>query len=161
MSYRTIEARKYNGDVHYRLVAHLVADDGACIRLRTVPDDMLHHVTRGVMRPMNRCSDLYFWRERWYNVYVHHTPDGDFTHFYCNVGLPPQIDDSTVSFVDLDLDVVMFPNGAVKVLDAGEFKQHTVAYGYPPDVYRGAVEAVLDVLVHWRARRPPFDRQSA
>ncbi|MCD4685931.1 MAG: DUF402 domain-containing protein [Anaerolineae bacterium] len=155
----TVEAHKYNGDVHYRMAAHLVADDGAGVQLRTVPDGILHHITRGRTHPINRRSDLYFWRDRWYNVFMHHTPDGTFTHFYCNIGLPPQISDTTVTFVDLDLDVVMNAEGGVEVLDTDEFKRHTVKYGYPVEVQRQAREAVLDVLVHWRARRPPFDQE--
>lgn len=154
----TIEARKYNHAVHYRMDAALAADDGACLHLRGQPDDMIHHLTRGWSRPRNRLCDLYFWRDRWYNVYVNFTPQGVFTHFYCNIGLPPQISGTTVSFVDLDLDVVMRADGSVEVLDTDEFKQHTAEFGYPPDVQHRAREAVLDVLVHWRARRPPFDR---
>jgi len=155
-----LEARKYDQSPHYRLPAHLVSDDGSLLRLRTYPGVPLEHFTHGWVRPMTYPSEMWFWRERWYNVYVNYDSAGVLNHFYCNAGLPPVIAGATLSFVDLDLDVHIRPGSGFEVLDTDEFAEHSARYGYPPDVRRNASLAVLDILLHWRSRQPPFDPES-
>jgi hypothetical protein len=101
---------------------------------------------------------MIYWRDQWYNVYVNYALSGAVDHFYCNVGLPPVIADHTISFVDLDLDVQIWPDGRFEVLDADEFAAHSALFGYPDDVRRRASLAVLDILILWRSGAPPFDR---
>jgi hypothetical protein len=153
-----IAAQKYNQNPHYTMPVQLVEDDGERLWFHAPPGSVLAHHTRGQTFTFARQSDMYFWRGRWYNVYVNRDPDGTLQHFYCNVGLPPVITDSTLTFVDLDLDVQISPGGACQILDADEFRAHSVAYAYPPDVRRAAWQAILDIIALWRARKPPFDQ---
>ncbi|MBI5959388.1 MAG: DUF402 domain-containing protein [Chloroflexi bacterium] len=154
----TIEARKYDQRLHYRLSATLVDDDGQRMVFHTQPGNMLHHVTRGWTRPMQHPSDMFFWPGRWYNVYMNWKQPGELDHFYCNVGLPPVISDQTITFVDLDLDVQIWPDGRFQILDADEFAAHSALFGYPDDVREQARLAVLDILILWRSGAPPFNR---
>lgn len=151
-----VEARKYDGTLHYTLPAHLVADDGQCVWLHVRAGALLHHVTRGFERPMRRAAELLYWRSAWYNIYVNYHPGGDLDYFYCNVSLPPRINGTTLVFVDIDLDVAIDPGGEVRLLDADEFEAHRVRYGYPPTLQHNARLAVLDIITHWRRRQPPF-----
>jgi protein associated with RNAse G/E len=153
-----IEARKYDQRLHYRMPVRLIDDDGERLRFHAPPGTPIDHITRGRKYSMEYASDMFFWRERWYNVYVNRQPDGAVHYFYCNVGLPPVIRDTTLSFVDLDLDVEMYPNGSFHVVDVGEFRAHSLEFGYPPEVRRAACKAMRDVVSEWRARRPPFDQ---
>lgn len=152
-----IEARKYDGTLHYTLPAHLVEDDGQRIWLHTPTGTPLHHVTRGFERPMRHASELLFWRGTGYNIYANYAPGGALDYFYCNVSLPPHIDGTTLTFVDIDLDVAIRPDGTVSLLDADEFAAHCARYGYPRKVQRDAWHAVLAIFAHWHARRPPFN----
>jgi protein associated with RNAse G/E len=102
-------------------------------------------------------NDLYSWRDRWYNVYVGYQPDGVLRGFYCNVGLPPVITDHTLSFVDLDIDVRIWPDNRFELLDLDEFREHAATFGWPPEVQRAACDAMLDILFRWRQRKTPFD----
>jgi protein associated with RNAse G/E len=153
-----IEARKYDGSLHYTLPAHLIEDDGERLWVRSQPGGPLHHVTRGWTRPITRPSDMFFWRGRWYNVYLNYDDDGLFNHFYCNAGMPPVLSDHAISFVDLDLDVQIWPDGRYAVLDEDEFLAHAAQFAYPAEVQRGARQAVEALLALWRAKTPPFDR---
>jgi protein associated with RNAse G/E len=153
-----IEARKYDQSAHYTLPARLIEDDGQRLWFHATVGSPIEHHTSAKTFPLRYASDMFFWREHWYNVYVNREPDGTLHHFYCNVGLPPTVHDSTLVFVDLDLDVYILPNGACRVLDTDEFRAHSIRYGYPPEVRRTACEAVLDVLILWRAHQPPFDQ---
>jgi len=152
-----LEARKYDQRLHYHIPAHLVSDDGTLLRFRTYPGGRLEHFTRGWARLMTSPSEMWFWRDRWYNVYVNYNGDGMLDHFYCNVGLPPVINGTTLSFVDLDLDVQIKPGGGFEVLDTDEFAEHSLYYSYPPDVRQNATLAVLDIIQLWRGRQAPFD----
>lgn len=151
-----LEARKYDRRLHYSLPATLVHDDGERLHFRVEPGVIIDHRTRGEQLPTRWMSDMFFWRERWYNVYANCSQAGQINHFYCNAGLPPTLTGTTLSFVDLDLDVRIFPDGHYDILDEDEFAAHAVEFGYPPDVQRGARQALEDVLALWRAGAPPF-----
>jgi protein associated with RNAse G/E len=136
----------------------LMDDDGERLWFYAPPGTFIDHFTRGDKHTTQRASDMFFWRERWYNIFVNREPGGVLQYFYCNVGLPPVIRDTTLSFVDLDLDVEIYPDGSFRVVDGDEFRANSVELGYPPDVRRAACEAVLDIVILLRARRPPFDQ---
>jgi protein associated with RNAse G/E len=153
----TIEARKYDQRPHITLPVKLVEDNGTRLLLRLPAGAIVEHHTRGWIKPAERRNDFYFWRDRWYNIFVGYESDGSLRSFYCNVALPPVIENHTVVFVDLDIDVRIWPDGRYELLDLGEFRDHAVAYRYPADVQRAAYDAMLDILIRWRARRSPFD----
>ena len=153
-----ILARKYDGSEHYRLPATLLTESGDSLTFATQVGGRILHRTRGP-KTIQRASDLIFWPAEWYNVYLNTGDDGGLDHAYCNVALPPVISEAekTLSFVDLDLDVRIWPDGRYAILDTDEFREHSERYGYPPDMQRRALETVLDIIIRWRARRFPFD----
>lgn len=159
MSIWQIQARKYDNSLHYTMPAHLLHDDGEQLLFRVQPGEMIHHFTRGWIKPVELPSEMFFWRGRWYNIYVNYTiEDAALRDIYCNVGLPPVIDGQTISYVDLDLDVQFWPDGRCEVLDEDEFIEHTVLYDYPQQVQSQAWKAVDDLLGLWRTHTPPMDR---
>ena len=151
-----ILAQKYDKRLHYTWQAVLLDDDGQQLRLASVVGGKLVHYTRGIEEVTQRRSDLTFWRQRWYNVFTNYHEDGTLRYFYCNVAMPPVIEDSTVSYVDLDLDVQVLPDGSFRILDMDEFEQHRVRYGYPDWVQTNALRAVNDILALAEAREGPF-----
>ena len=67
----------------------------------------------------------------------------------------------TVSYVDLDLDVVERAGVPAFIDDEDEFAQHAVAFGYPPELVaqvRADADAVLGSV---QRREPPFDGATA
>jgi uncharacterized protein len=63
---------------------------------------------------------------------------------YVDVCTPPVWDGSTVTAIDLDLDVVRPFGGPPEIHDEDEFDEHRTRYGYPDDVVtaaRAAAEA--------------------
>jgi protein associated with RNAse G/E len=151
-----ILSQKYDRRPHYTWQAVLLDDDGQQLRLASVVGGQLIHYTRGFEAVTRRPSDLTFWRGRWYNVFTNYHEDGTLRHFYCNVAMPPLIEDSTIIFVDLDLDVQVWPDGTSRILDMDEFAQHRVQYGYPDWVQANALQAVNDILALAETRQGPF-----
>jgi protein associated with RNAse G/E len=152
-----IEARKWDQRLHYTVPATLVDDDGERLWFAAQAGTVIEHITRGRTWSSLRPFDMVFWRARWYNVYLNADPSGALDHYYCNVGLPPVIDGHTLSFVDLDLDLRIWPDGRREVLDEDEFAEHTALFGYPERTQQAARQALDDVLALWRAGVAPFN----
>ena len=68
-----------------------------------------------------------FYADRWYNVFeIYDRDDGKFKGWYCNVGYPAVLEDATVSYVDLALDLWVAVDGTQTVLDEDEFLELTL-----------------------------------
>lgn len=82
-------------------------------------DDSLFHSMP--LRKGDRFIETYYAR-RWYNIFeIHAREDDHLRGWYCNITRPAQIADSTVYYVDLALDLLVFPDGRQLVLDEDEF----------------------------------------
>jgi uncharacterized protein len=66
-------------------------------------------------------------------------------------------DESTVTAVDLDLDVIKGPTGRVWVDDEDEFAEHQVTLDYPSDLVASAVRSCEHVLRAVTEGAAPFD----
>ena len=66
--------------------------------------------------------EWYFF-ERWYNVFQIYSDEGQLKGWYCNIGMPPELDGDTLRYVDLDLDVFVQPSGEHLMLDEPEFAE--------------------------------------
>lgn len=63
-----------------------------------------------------------FYSDRWYNIFEIYDRDKNLLKgWYCNIGLPAEIEDSRVSYRDLALDLLVHPDGTQFVLDEDEF----------------------------------------
>jgi hypothetical protein len=73
------------------------------------------------LRRGDRFLETYF-TDRWYNIYeIHAREDDSLRGWYCNVGKPALLDGDCLSYVDLALDLLVFPDGRQVVLDEDEF----------------------------------------
>ena len=73
------------------------------------------------LRRGDRFLETYF-TDRWYNIYeIHAREDDSLRGWYCNVGKPASLDGDCLSYVDLALDLLVFPDGRQVVLDEDEF----------------------------------------
>lgn len=103
----------------------------------------------------------YFYTDRGYNVIAGYAPGGALRACYCNICEPARLlvadDGPELSFIDLDLDVLVMPDGACLVTDEDEFDRNTQRYGYAPRVQEAARAAVAALLAAVHGRREPFD----
>jgi protein associated with RNAse G/E len=102
-------------------------------------------------------STEFFWTDRWYSVYRFEAPGGRLLKFYCNLNTPPTLEPGALTFIDLDVDVLVQPDYTFEVLDEDEFEKHAELYQYPSD-YRLKVQAALEELRHLiEHRKFPFN----
>ena len=96
----------------------------------------------------------WFFADRWYNIFeVHSAKDDRIKGWYCNVTKPAYIDDSTVSAVDLALDVWIGTDGSILVLDEDEF----VTLNLTEVDRQAALKALEELKELARLRHAPFD----
>ena len=63
-----------------------------------------------------------FYTDRWYNIFeIHDRDDDQLKVWYCNLGRPALLEPGTVSYVDLALDLLVYPDGRQVVLDEDEY----------------------------------------
>ena len=152
-----LRATKYDGTAHWIQPFQVVSDDGnllvASYRARTPI-----YTSRGEFRsPYD--SLVYFWRDRWYNVFRLSRPRCPLALWYCNVTTPPLFDGCQIGYVDLDLDLKVQPGGGFELLDEDEFEVHQRKYGYPPEVIEQAESAARELTEMARARAFPFSEK--
>ncbi len=151
-----LRATKFDGSAHWIQPFTVLSDDGTLLvtqyRARTPI-----YTSRGEFRsPYD--SRVYFWRDRWFNVFRLSRPGCPLALWYCNVTTPPSFDGCQLGYVDLDLDVSVRPDGCIEVLDEDEFEEHRQKYGYPPDVVRRAEDAAEELVRLARERAFPFSQ---
>lgn len=76
---------------------------------------------------------------------------------YVDMTTPPVWEGSTLTAVDLDLDVVRGNSGRVWVDDEDEFADHRVRFGYPEEVARLAMDSCDRVRAAMLAGAAPYD----
>ena len=152
-----LRATKYDGAAHWIQPFRVVSDDGTMLvaeyRARTPI-----FTSRGEFRsPYD--SRVYFWRDRWYNVFRLSRPGCSLALWYCNVTTPPQLEGTQLNYVDLDLDVAVRPNGCIDLLDEDEFDQHQLKYQYPAEIIAAAQDAAMQVARLARCNGFPFNQR--
>jgi len=63
-----------------------------------------------------------FYADRWYNIFeIHDRDDDQIKGWYCNLGRPAQLKPGVISYVDLAIDLLVYPDGRQVVLDEDEY----------------------------------------
>lgn len=99
---------------------------------------------------------IYFYKNNWYNVIGQYKKDG--IYYYCNIASPFVIDHNTIKYIDYDLDLRVFPDGAFKVLDRGEYNYHKSKMNYPDSIdliLKGELSNLIELA---RAKEGPFSK---
>ncbi|MBI3979624.1 MAG: DUF402 domain-containing protein [Chloroflexi bacterium] len=95
-----------------------------------------------------------YYFDRWYNIFEIGTPDSRLKGWYCNVCAPARLDGDDLTFVDLALDLFVYPDGRYLVLDEEEFAANRVAL-YRPEEVKAAEQALQELIALAEARRLP------
>lgn len=154
-----VRAFKYDGTEHRRWKARLVRSDSSLIELDAVFEEEIRHHLLGTILP-GTSSLEYYWPDEWYNVFRFIEPTGEMRNYYCNVNVPPVFNTSGLSFIDLDMDILVAPDLSFSILDEDEFEENAVRYHYPPGVRRRARRALDELVDLIETRRFPFDERA-
>lgn len=152
----TINSLKYDLSIRRSWQAELIEQSGDLLVLAGVFDRDVDHPELGLI-PSGTVSQEYYWLDRWYNIFRFLTPKGNLRNYYCNVNMPPCFLDNVLDYVDLDIDVLVWPDASHAVLDMDEFEENAAQFSYPADVRTKAL-ASLNELIDLKERKIfPFD----
>ncbi|MDQ4110146.1 MAG: DUF402 domain-containing protein [Actinomycetota bacterium] len=85
-------------------------------------------------------------------------PNGKISsQIYVDMCTPPAWQDSTVTCIDLDLDVVKKFDGSVYIDDEDEFEHHQIEYGYPPEIISMTEDSAERVFLAVKESQAPYD----
>ncbi|MDL2212029.1 DUF402 domain-containing protein [Erysipelotrichaceae bacterium OttesenSCG-928-M19] len=126
-----IHSYKHNGKIHRVWKYGYVVD---------IKDDCLvviNNKTR-VIESSGRCwytkepAVCFFFTKKWYNIISMIRDNG--IHYYCNIASPFLWDDEAIKYIDYDLDLKVFPNDSMKILDEVEYSNHAKAMHYSKEI---------------------------
>lgn len=101
---------------------------------------------------------IYFYKHNWFNVIAQLKKYGLF--YYCNIATPYVLDGNVIKYIDYDLDLRVFPDGAFKVLDRGEYKYHKNKMNYPQIIDSILKNDLSDLIELVRKKAIPFDKKT-
>jgi protein associated with RNAse G/E len=156
MSPVEVRVYKYDGLLHRTWPAELFRQEGSLIVLDAKFADEVIHDLLGTIASGTHSLE-YYWLDRWYNVFRFAEPDGALRNYYCNVNVLPTFDGETLSYVDLDLDILVEPDLSYRILDVEDFERNAEDYGYSVEVRANARRAVDELVRMIEARAFPFN----
>jgi protein associated with RNAse G/E len=150
-----VSVLKYDGLEHRRWAARIAKIDGPLLVLDAVFEDEIEHDLLGTISP-GTISTEYYWLDRWYNVFRFSDPERRLKNYYCNVNQPPSFDGHVLSYIDLDIDVLVAPDLTYQVLDVEDFEANARRYAYSAEVQANAHRALKELTELIEARAFPF-----
>jgi protein associated with RNAse G/E len=149
-------SRSYDLSVRRSWKARLTRSERPLLELVGEFDRDVEHADLGLVA-RGTVSYEYYWLDRWYNVFRFHEPDGTFRNYYCNINMPPRFEDGVLDYVDLDIDVLVWPDGRQDVLDRADFDASAKKFDFTDDL-KGRVDRALNEMLDLIGRREfPFD----
>ncbi len=150
-----IRVLKYDATEYRRWNARVARREGPLIVLDAEFEfDVKHHLL-GDIRHGTRTIE-YYWLDRWYNVFRFLEDDGKTRLYYCNVNMPPTFENDTLSYIDLDIDILVQPDLSYQVLDLEEFEANAARYRYSEEIKSQARLSIDQLISMIETRQFPF-----
>ena len=93
-----------------------------------------------------------FFTDKWFNIFeIYDRDDGKLKGWYCNITKPAVIEDDSVSYVDLALDLWVSADGKRKVLDEDELEE----LGLDEDLKQKAFAGLHELEGYFESKNPP------
>jgi hypothetical protein len=139
-----VQKLMYDGSKSYRWVGQEIQRDADHLFFTAVFDRQGGDL--GYVR-FEKGDVFYEWYyfDRWYNVFQIYSEAGDLRGWYCNVTRPALVDADELTFVDLALDLWVWPDMRYLVLDEDEFDE-LAASTYSPDDIAASRAALAELI---------------
>jgi predicted RNA-binding protein associated with RNAse of E/G family len=97
------------------------------------------------LRQNDRFIECYY-DNRWYNIFeIYDHEDEQLKGWYCNITEPAIFDPGIIKYVDLALDILIYPNGAYLILDEDEFAALDISKGTRQNA-RNALNTLVQII---------------
>ena len=93
-----------------------------------------------------------FYTNKWFNIFeIYDRDDGTLKGWYCNITKPAVIEEASVSYVDLALDLWVSADGARKVLDEDELEE----LGLDDEMKQNVFAGLFELEQYFESKNPP------
>lgn len=100
---------------------------------------------------------MIFFKHHWWNVIAMLKNVG--ITYYVNLASPYIIDNGRVKYIDYDLDMKLFPNHEIKVIDVREYGYHRKKYGYSEEIDKILRYNLNDIKLAMQNKEFPFNEE--
>ncbi len=152
----TVRVLKYDGTEYRRWNARLSQHNGSLLVLDAEFEYDVQHDLLGAIQSGTRTIEFY-WLDRWYSIFRFMNDDNRTRLYYCNINMPPSLKDKVLTYIDLDIDILVQPDFSYQVLDLDEFEENARRYGYSEEVKTQARAAIDELISVIESRQFPFD----
>jgi protein associated with RNAse G/E len=152
----TVKALKFDNQIHRQWQGQLVKTADPLIVLEARFEEEIRHPLLGLIAP-GTWSTEYYWLDRWYNVFHFAETGTSLCKFYCNINTPANFDGRVLSYIDLDIDILVAHDFTLKVVDEDEFALNSSRFNYPNAIRVSAAQAVKEVIESIEKRHFPFN----
>ncbi|WP_057914945.1 DUF402 domain-containing protein [Peribacillus muralis] len=120
----------------------LAANEEEAVLFHEVTDSFTINTPKTKLTISKGCYTIaYYWRDRPYNLYIWRNKHGKYVGAYFNIVKNTSLFNNLVTFEDLILDIVVFPDGNYYILDEEELP-------VPLDLFEnGSVQQALSTLL--------------
>lgn len=152
----TVNSRKYDHSIRRSWQCTLIEQNDPLIVLVGKFDRDVEHPGLGLIKS-GTTSHEYFWLDRWYNIFRFHEPEGTLRNYYCNVAMPPTFENGVLDYVDLDIDILVWPDFSFEVVDRDDFERNSLKYNYPEEIKQESEKSVAEMILMLEQRKFPLD----
>ncbi|WP_236607991.1 DUF402 domain-containing protein [Spiroplasma chrysopicola] len=126
-----VHAYKHNGAIYRSWDAAIVLELNSDY-LVLVNEDVTVTELNGRKWKTNEPAIWIFNRKNWSNIICMFKETG--LNYYCNIASPFIMEGKTIKYIDYDLDIKVFSDGAYKILDLKEFNRNRIMWKYGQDI---------------------------
>ena len=147
-----IDFRKWDGSRHWQFAMRRLGEDDHGLWLWSPPGSDMQRGNEP-MRKSERVNVKLIPDNKWWTAIWSAGHDVD---VYVDIITPPTWNGSTVTMVDIDLDVMRRTDGRVSIEDEDEFDLHRVQMQYPERLIDTARATTAKIALAVEARHEPF-----
>jgi len=150
-----VQTFKFDGQPHRTWHADLVRHEDSLLVLDGIFNVDIEHELIGTIASGTHSLE-YYWLDRWYNVFRFSHANGELRNYYCNINVPPTFNGRVLSYIDLDLDILVQPDFSYQILDAEDFETNAKLYAYTEELRANARRALEELVGMIEQRAFPF-----
>ena len=151
-----IHCYKHNGKIHRTwdeaTILDITEEYIVCGNYKTKVTE-----SNGAVHKTKEPAIMFFYKKRWFNIIAQLKKYGLF--YYCNIASPFVIDEKIIKYIDYDLDLRVFPDGAFKVLDRNEYNYHSKIMHYPKVMDKILKNELSNLIEMEQTNTSPFDKK--
>jgi protein associated with RNAse G/E len=98
---------------------------------------------------------IFYNKKNWYDVIAQLKKSG--ITYYCDIASPCVIDENVIKYIDYDLDVRVFVDGAFKIKDRGEYNYHKRVMSYSKGLDKVLKSELTNLIELIKNKKGPFE----